>query len=545
MKICSRRVLSAAGVLSIAAGAFVAVAVPAQGAAANGPDAAHQAFAKALLEHRSRFISGPGLIGLQNIAGEKQSAPIGEASPSRSAAVAGPIDGSRAPRSGLRNVRVNDPAADRHQIDQTTQSETTIAVSGSRVAVGFNDSQQTLQPFFTAASDLTGYAYSTDGGRTFKDGGTMPNRAGYINAGDPWMSSDRTGRMYYSRLALDGETGNGEVGVAVSTNGGRSWTSPTIVSPDNPALLYFGDKDAMTTGPDPRVRSHDNVYVTWDDFTLDPATGQLTSGLPLARSTNGGRSWSLRYIDRFVADPNSCSFRQYIGAQPFVDRADGRLYVAAERIRLDDPTCTGTVPPTINQVLFTSTDGGTTFGPATVIAPVTPSVPLRLGHGKLVRTAEFPELAVHAGRLYATWNDGAGGSDHIRLAVSADRGATWSTQTLTRGLGEIQPAITADRSGLHLAFYQQNPGDTLDLVLADSAAGTSWKAVKVTSVSFPGVFTAPQFDPVIPYAYMGDYIANVSDGSHTYLAWGDNRDIVKNFLWPSGRHDPDVFFAKR
>ena len=42
------------------------------------------------------------------------------------------------------NVRVNDPSADTHQTDQTTQSETTIAVAGSHVAVGFNDSQQGL-----------------------------------------------------------------------------------------------------------------------------------------------------------------------------------------------------------------------------------------------------------------------------------------------------------------------------------------------------------------------------------------------------------------
>jgi hypothetical protein len=39
--------------------------------------------------------------------------------------------------------------------------------------------------------------------------------------------------------------------------------------------------------------------------------------------------------------------------------------------------------------------------------------------------------------------------------------------------------------------------------------------------------------------------ATTACGTHTYLAWGDNRDIVKNFLWPSRRHDPDVFFAKR
>ena len=75
---------------------------------------------------------------------------------------------------GLPNVRVNNPAEDAHQVDQTTQSETAIAVHGPNVAVGFNHSQLTL-PFFTAASNLTGYAYSTDGGATFSDGGGLPN----------------------------------------------------------------------------------------------------------------------------------------------------------------------------------------------------------------------------------------------------------------------------------------------------------------------------------------------------------------------------------
>ena len=42
-------------------------------------------------------------------------------------------------------MRVNDPAADRFQVDQTTQSETSIAVAGTKVAVGFNDSQQGIR----------------------------------------------------------------------------------------------------------------------------------------------------------------------------------------------------------------------------------------------------------------------------------------------------------------------------------------------------------------------------------------------------------------
>jgi len=89
------------------------------------------------------------------------------------------------PSGGLPNVRVNDPGADTHQPDQTTQSETTIAVAGTNVAVGYNDSQQTLQPFVVASANLSGYAYSTDGGASFTDGGALPLTPEFINFGDP------------------------------------------------------------------------------------------------------------------------------------------------------------------------------------------------------------------------------------------------------------------------------------------------------------------------------------------------------------------------
>src|SRR6202521_6292147 len=82
---------------------------------------------------------------------------------------------------GLRNVLVNNPGEDSHQTDQTTQSETSVAVHGSNVVVGFNDSQLFLQPFLTAGSNLSGYAYSTDGGKSFTDGGGLTNRPGEQN----------------------------------------------------------------------------------------------------------------------------------------------------------------------------------------------------------------------------------------------------------------------------------------------------------------------------------------------------------------------------
>ena len=44
---------------------------------------------------------------------------------------------------------------------------------------------------------------------------------------------------------------------------------------------------------------------------------------------------------------------------------------------------------------------------------------------------------------------------------------------------------------------------------------------------------------------MGSYIANVTDGTHQYFAWADNRDRVTNFTYPHGRNDPDVFLTRR
>jgi hypothetical protein len=86
----------------------------------------------------------------------------------------------------------------------------------------------------------------------------------------------------------------------------------------------------------------------------------------------------------------------------------------------------------------------------------------------------------------------------------------------------------------------------LDTVLADSTdEGHQFVAKAITTRPFPGVNTLPQFDPQVAFGYMGDYIANVSSGGHVYLAWGDNRNTVTNFMHPAGRHDPDVYFARR
>jgi hypothetical protein len=532
-------------------GAFTNALTAAAGPA--GPTASRQLVAQHILGTQAAGVmTAPAQAALRMVATGSRELPTGPL-PGHALPATGPTapvsGGGQLAKPAFTNVLVNDPSLDTHEPDQTTQSETTIAVAGPHVAVGYNDSQQT-GPFLTAGSDLTGYSYSADGGAHFTDGGSLPNTPEFVNFGDPWLASTRAGAMYFSNLALDFVNQNLDVAVAKSTDGGKTWGTPVPVFRPPISILYSGDKPALAAGPDPAVKARDDLYVAYDDFSanLNARPLKFFDGLPVARSTDGGATWKLAYAARLLQPTRGCSFSQFIGATPIVDPASGTLYVVAEKLAVTDPHCQG-LPLQRSEWIFRSTDGGKTFGAGVKIASVTEAVPnglLFLGPGRYMRDLEFPAVALRGNAIYVAWNDGASGHSHIRLATSTDGGHTWAVRFVTHGSGdEVQPALSADSSGVHLLYYQRNPNNTLDVLAGNSKNGTGFSQKRVTTQSFPGTLTIPQFDPAIAFGYMGDYIANVSDGSHQYFAWGDNRHTVTDFLYPNGRADPNVFFAKQ
>ena len=544
-----RRLGAAAVATTLVAGGLLATHLSPTNAAAAPAKLTREQLAGVLLARRGEFLSSGAASFLRYTAGKtRPEGLIGEkdaGAPLRAAAPSG-AGGAKPASGGLANVRVNNPATDSF-LDQTTQSETSVAVAGKNVAVGFNDSQHVYPGgFLTAGANLSGYAFSADGGKTFTDGGTLPSSPGQIHFGDPWLGADREGNFYYSDLSLSAASFNLEVAVSTSANGGKTWAPSVFASPNDPALFYSGDKEALTVGRSKADPDTDTVYVAWDDF-VDDGQGTFFAGLPVARSEDGGQSFQLSYADKIVTDPNGCSFGQYIGAQPLVDPATGDLTVTALRIAVDDPNCTFDTPVVFDQVATRSTDGGRTFSPLVSIASVGDVFDIDLGPGRAARSLPLPTITRKGKKLYVAWNEGPKGSSRILWSSSSDGGATWSpTSTVPAADGEdFQPALSADGKGLHLAYYHRYPDNTIDVLLADSQDGAAWTTRRVTSAPFPGVFNDPQFDPVIAPAYMGDYIANVAAGGNLYLAWGDNRNIVKNPLWENGRNDPDVFFAKR
>lgn len=559
---------SLSGFLVVAAVAMLAFSGATAGQSAS-PVGRDQAVNELLASPAARFLTPQALMSLTAMAGRSQGIgadpageQVGAGAAQRAATTAEPdVESAR-----LANVRVNDPRQDSHQTDQTTQSETSVAVSGSHVVVGFNDSQQALL-FPTAGASLSGVAFSSNGGRSFTDAGALPNQAGCFDVGDPWLTADRGGAIYYSTLVSCAS--GGFVGVAKSTDGGRKFSPPVVIIPQSAGSFFFADKPALTAGRDPQASGRDVLYDAWDDFSFGGIGGSTLAGLAVARSTDAGAHWTVTYASRAPLtqpcpnNPGFFSFTQFIGAQPIVDPATGTLRVAAEKLSQGCPGSSASVagggggggggggtPPPIrpSEVIFTSTDGGQHFGPEAKIADATfsfPSGALELAPGRLMRNAEFPTLAMLGSDLVATWNDGRSGRSHVLLSRSSDA-VHWSAPVdVTSGnLDELQPAISSDGSRLDVAYYQRRADNTLEVRVARSTDGATFTTSRVSDRSFPGALTFPQFDPIIAQGYMGDYIANVAVDGHRYLAWGDNRDVVTNFMYPDGRPDPDVFFAR-
>ena len=529
-----------------------------------------QEVAQKLLSTRGVSLTMPARIALRAFA-EQAPGSSATAGTLSSSSTGGALGAPLTLGTGLPNVRVNDPGEDAHSLNQTTQSETSVAISGRRVVVGFND-LQTETVFYSAGASINGVAASTDGGQSFTDGGAVPNAPGFSNLGDPALTSDAAGNFYYSSVTVDWVNFALAIGVSKSTDGGKTWSDAVNVAAPAEArspLSYSADKDALTAGSG-------GLYDTWDDFTIDPTAttydAAFKSGLPVAHSSDGGTTWTVTYASQINQYPGGC-YQQYIGAQPLVG-PDGTIYVAAKLIKL----CWGATGMTDQsaQVIFSSKDGGSTWTQGAsnpIVASTRGFGGFALGPGQFMRNEEFPTIGFWGGALYMAWNDGgSGGNSHIKLARSTDGGQSWATSWVTSGsANEIQPALSADTSGVHVAYYElqdaapgcsdfvgclfgpkggddgSNRHALIDVLLASAADGATWSVQRVTNQSFPGVDTSPAFDPVeacfVCNAYMGDYIANVSDGTHRYLAWGDNRGIVTNWTWPNGRHDPDVYFA--
>jgi hypothetical protein len=414
------------------------------------------------------------------------------------------------------NVRVNDRAQDENP-SLTTQSETAVATFGSNVVVGWNDVGQ----FFQTAS-LTGYGYSTDGGRTFTDGGVIPPPPGGANLGDPDVAVDSRGTFYFSQISIDAD-GVAFIGVAKSTDGGRTFSRPVSASWSVSGPDSFQDKEFITAdgtgGP-----FDGNVYVSWTRFSSQG------SQIMFARSSDGGRSF-----ERAIALSPPGHFVQ--GSIPRVG-PNGEVYVAWRDFN------------TPGIFVSKSTDGGRTFGADGVSnvqaagiefigqdAPRATCQGRRILNGYIDAGFEFPSMAVSPGNgeVYIVYNSNPPGVDQadVYFVRSSDGGRSWSEPVRLNDdrttSDQFMPAVAVAEDGTVAAIWYDRRNDSknlkMDIYMARSHdGGRTWLPnERVTTTMFDVPPLGPNFDVVRP-CYMGDYIDIAADAQNFYLIWGDNRN---------------------
>ena len=268
--------------------------------------------------------------------------------------VQGKKDDSRADGDGNddgRNVQINDPALDHivafdpsmvvtRPFEFSTQSETSAVKDGRHVVVGYNSSAGAKVAFFPGMGLaytqllLSGFSVSHDGGETWKSG-FVPSESATapFTFGDPSVAMDRQGNIFYTSLGLTGLIIN------KSTDHGDTFAKATVVVVDSGS-----DKEWLAIGPDPATPSRDNLYVTWTSFK------PTSSELHLARSIDGGATWSSKTLFAPVDDGKNSAFIQF--SSPVVDASSGRLYIPFLHFSDLDAD---------NVRVLVSDDGGVTF----------------------------------------------------------------------------------------------------------------------------------------------------------------------------------------
>lgn len=240
-----------------------------------------------------------------------------------------------------------------------------------------------------------GYAISTDAGLTWTSGvlsGITTFQGGGTNSAvsDTNVAYDaKHGVWLISSLPIS--TGNIQVAVSRSTDGGATWGNPVVVSHGADLDKDWVACDSTATSP-----FYGNCYMEWDD-------NGNSNHVYMSTSSDGGLTWS---AGAAIAGALG------LGGEPLV-QPGGKVIV---------PFLTNS--STISS--FSSSNGGVTWSAVVTVANVT-------DHGVAggIRSDALPSAQIDgAGNIYVIWQDSRfranGGSNDLVMSTTVD-GTTWTT----------------------------------------------------------------------------------------------------------------------
>lgn len=478
------------------------------------------------------------------------------------------------------------------------RSETSVAATGDgqNLLVGFNDAQGFCGPPFgvpctpESPAGLSGFAFSSDGGLTWTDGGA-PDPTLFNNVftrGDPWMDLGGVdvATFYYANLAVDGTT-DAPLGASVHrghfNSGTFAFEDVRTFNSSNPNDSY--DKEAIATAKD----SSGAGYVTLTNFKQLTGCPAGTTGLgeiTVWHTADGGNTWlGPAVAGPDLSDSGSCgkTGRLQQSSVPAIG-PNGELYVVWSQ----GPTFTSTgVTTDAKIVVATSLDGGLTFGaPATVASinslrqdpPVGYNRDRFNDHPRIVVASTTPNMGrvyvVFASALAAvspgtvtpcptplTGNCRAQNLTSVQIYVSHsdDHGQTWSTPVpvapapQATGVKRFWPVVTVEPGGnVDVVFYQSQEANTTSNPFCTVSVGGGLRR-RGTANSLVNAFWAQSRDGGNTFPTLlqittatsnwctavsnvrpnfGDYIGSATGGNHVFPVWADGRNGI-----------PDTFYA--
>ncbi|GAA4093761.1 sialidase family protein [Nocardioides kongjuensis] len=348
-----------------------------------------------------------------------------------------------------------------------------VGVSGIYFSMNGGDSW--VQPTYTglSARSCTGPAPCTP---TTGPIGTLPwyAEAGIVSDGDPALafgprpgadgrfSWDNGSRLYYANLtspvggAPHSDVFRGFEAIAVSyvddvaaaaAGSKEAWSRPVLVSQQS--TTTFSDKEQVWADNASSSPYFGSVYVCWASFRSNSHGQALPTPLTVARSSDGGTTWTTRQVspatdNGISSQPDGCTVRT---------DSHGTVYVFG----------IGKRKAQTQQLMYRSTDGGAHFtGPTPVAAAVQPGTfdpvlgrpnmdgiagaRVDLAAGASVDIANgAPSGADATDQILMTWADAASGANHEQVLATTSRngGATWSAPAVVPLPGGDRPVYTA------------------------------------------------------------------------------------------------------
>ncbi|HEX2184035.1 MAG TPA: sialidase family protein [Chloroflexota bacterium] len=449
-----------------------------------------------------------------------------------------------------------------------TQNEPSVAWCGASAVIGFNDSssfaRKLLGPISTSNNfSSLGWSRSADAGATFPTTGTLvpdPLPAGIAFRdllGRPVVGCSSSTTFYYASFAIDSDPSGIATGVAISrsADGGQTWGG-AVMAVRKSLGGHFLDSPWLAVAPGPTPGS-DVLHVTYVDLDFTGAACPnrgFRMALEYVRSVDGGATWGAPVVIEagcgFAALPEAPQVRAGLGNDVFVAWERFGL-MGSREIRLSK-----------------STDGGSSFGPAMVVGPVTPVGDGWRLQGQFRASFNLHGLAVdrstgpHRGTVYLAWHDGRNLSrpdplsfvqcqaapvpgycfGDILVARSVDGGATWlapvrvNDDPITLAADQFMPALAVDPTGKVFAFFYDRRRDArnwwIDAYLASSTdGGLTWTNTQVTQTSFPPL-TGWQ-DIFMSPSSLGEYVGIAADTTQenagVVVAWADTSLGDANF----------------